>query len=270
MRHVTLAKIETDSGLVGWGECISQWPEAALAVKPIIERGIGPVLIGRDPLENHALYLALKEHVLVVRRHRRGREFCYQRARYCAVGLEGQRRSACRYILCSAASSTTNSRACASTHPSKAKISDLAQRNWQTTRGTDTRRSKWVSARRAKQISAQTPNAISSTCARCGKPSATTWISWWTWGKRRNGILRRASKMAREFEKYNLRWIEDPFPPTNIKAYKRLRQSIQTQIGFGEREWTPAGYKRLIDEGCADVYLARSRAGRAESQVIRR
>ena len=33
MRHVTLAKIETDEGVIGWGECISQWPEAALATK---------------------------------------------------------------------------------------------------------------------------------------------------------------------------------------------------------------------------------------------
>ena len=31
-RYVTLARIETDDGAVGWGECISQWPEAALAV----------------------------------------------------------------------------------------------------------------------------------------------------------------------------------------------------------------------------------------------
>jgi len=60
-RHVTLAKTETDNGLVGWGECISQWPEAALAVKVLIEQGIGRVLLGRDPLENHALVLAMKE-----------------------------------------------------------------------------------------------------------------------------------------------------------------------------------------------------------------
>ena len=46
-----------------------------------------------------------------------------------------------------------------------------------------------------------------------------------------------------------------PFRQRISKRTKHLRQSIQTQIGFGEREWTPAGYKRLIDLGCADVYL---------------
>ena len=49
LRHVTLVKMETDSGLVGWGECISQWPEAALAVKMLIEQGFAPMLDGPRP-----------------------------------------------------------------------------------------------------------------------------------------------------------------------------------------------------------------------------
>ena len=62
--------------------------------------------------------------------------------------------------------------------------------------------------------------------------------------------------MSREFEKYGLRWIEDPFAPTDLEAYQHLRRSIQTQVATGEREWTPAAYKRLIDLGVADIYLA--------------
>ena len=50
LRCVTLVRIETDEGTVGWGECISQWAEAALAVKVIIDRGFAPLLIGRSPL----------------------------------------------------------------------------------------------------------------------------------------------------------------------------------------------------------------------------
>lgn len=62
LRHVTLVKMETDNGLVGWGECISQWPEAALAVKVLIEQGFAPILLGRDPTDNQSLYLLMKEH----------------------------------------------------------------------------------------------------------------------------------------------------------------------------------------------------------------
>ena len=43
LRHVTLARVETDDGAVGWGECISQPPEAALAVKTLIDRGLGGI-----------------------------------------------------------------------------------------------------------------------------------------------------------------------------------------------------------------------------------
>ena len=62
MRHVTLVKMETNTGLVGWGECISQWPEAALAVKVLIEQGFAPVLKGRDPTDNGALFQLMKDH----------------------------------------------------------------------------------------------------------------------------------------------------------------------------------------------------------------
>ena len=48
IRYVTLARIETSDGIVGWGECISQWPEASLAVKTIIDAGFAKLLIGED------------------------------------------------------------------------------------------------------------------------------------------------------------------------------------------------------------------------------
>jgi L-alanine-DL-glutamate epimerase-like enolase superfamily enzyme len=47
-RYITLALVESDNGLVGWGECISQFPEATLATKTVIERGFAPMLVGQD------------------------------------------------------------------------------------------------------------------------------------------------------------------------------------------------------------------------------
>src|SRR5215210_7018597 len=50
-RDALLIKISTDEGLVGWGET------AALAgVRYIIERQIGPALIGEDPREHRKLW----------------------------------------------------------------------------------------------------------------------------------------------------------------------------------------------------------------------
>lgn len=59
LRCVTLARIETDDGLVDWGEAISQFPESAVAVKMLIERGYAPLLIGEDPKDVERLWSAM-------------------------------------------------------------------------------------------------------------------------------------------------------------------------------------------------------------------
>src|SRR5262245_35794203 len=62
LRYVTLARVESDDGTVGWGECISQWPESSLAVKTVIERGFAPLLIGRDPSDTEAHWQVMRAH----------------------------------------------------------------------------------------------------------------------------------------------------------------------------------------------------------------
>ena len=44
LRHLCLCKITADDGQVGWGESITQFPEANFAVKAIIE-GMAPNLV---------------------------------------------------------------------------------------------------------------------------------------------------------------------------------------------------------------------------------
>src|SRR5439155_15415952 len=60
LRHLCLAKITTDDGLVGWGESITQFPEANWATKAIIE-GMAEFVVGRDPVNNDAIWRALKD-----------------------------------------------------------------------------------------------------------------------------------------------------------------------------------------------------------------
>ena len=57
LRHLCLCKITADDGQVGWGESITQFPEANFAVKAIIE-GMAGRVIGRDPLDNIAIWPA--------------------------------------------------------------------------------------------------------------------------------------------------------------------------------------------------------------------
>src|SRR2546425_4189088 len=54
VRHLCLVKITTDDGVVGWGEAITQFPEASLATKAIIE-GMAERVIGADTLASYAI-----------------------------------------------------------------------------------------------------------------------------------------------------------------------------------------------------------------------
>jgi L-alanine-DL-glutamate epimerase-like enolase superfamily enzyme len=49
-RSITLVRIETGDGAVGWGEGISQAREASLATKVLVEDGFAPLIVGEDPL----------------------------------------------------------------------------------------------------------------------------------------------------------------------------------------------------------------------------
>ena len=60
LRHLCLVKITTNDGVVGWGESITQFPEANFAVKAIIE-GMADRVVGRDPLDNVAIWHSLRD-----------------------------------------------------------------------------------------------------------------------------------------------------------------------------------------------------------------
>lgn len=60
LRHLCLVKITTRDGVVGWGESITQFPEANFAVKAIID-GMNERLVGKNPLENIALWHSLRD-----------------------------------------------------------------------------------------------------------------------------------------------------------------------------------------------------------------
>ena len=62
LRYLTLVRVEGEGGLYGWGECISQWPEAALAVKVVTERGFLPLLKGRAALDTRGLWDSMRRH----------------------------------------------------------------------------------------------------------------------------------------------------------------------------------------------------------------
>jgi galactonate dehydratase len=48
-------------------------------------------------------------------------------------------------------------------------------------------------------------------------------------------------------------WLEEPVPPENAAALRRVRQATRLSIATGERAHTPADIREFIEGGCVDV-----------------
>jgi galactonate dehydratase len=62
-----------------------------------------------------------------------------------------------------------------------------------------------------------------------------------------------ASLVANALEPYEPEWIEEPVPPENADALRRVRQSTALPIATGERAHTPFDIRDFIEGGCMDV-----------------
>ena len=62
-----------------------------------------------------------------------------------------------------------------------------------------------------------------------------------------------AIRRTREFERYGLKWIEEPLEPADFEGFRKLRQQVTTLIASGEREWDARGFAEIISSGLVDV-----------------
>jgi L-alanine-DL-glutamate epimerase-like enolase superfamily enzyme len=76
--------------------------------------------------------------------------------------------------------------------------------------------------------------------------------SWWRMGDRSYSPDTVAA-LARQFEAYAPAWLEEPLPPDDHDAYRRLRQATRVPIATGEHEQQLEGFLDLIDREAADI-----------------
>lgn len=251
LRYITLVRIETDDGLVGWGECISQFPESSLAVKTVVERGYAPLLLGENPLDVERLWNKLLARVWWY-----GPQgvaaFAISAVDMALWDLKGK---ALGLPVCALLGAAQQERvlAMASIHFDMVNL-DWTLREFAGFRecgyrvvkggwgakpdavfGTDRRRDLDLVRRIRESIGDDIDLVVDVLGAR---------VKW---------SVPHAIRMFREFEPYRLRWIEEPLPPQDLEAHARLRAQVMTKIGTGEQEWNLAGYRRLIESGGVDV-----------------
>jgi L-alanine-DL-glutamate epimerase-like enolase superfamily enzyme len=251
-RYINLVRVETDNGRFGWGECISQWPEAALAVKVLIDRGFLPLLKNRDPFDIRGLWELMRSH-----------STWYGSGGVAAMAisaidialydLKGKALGVPVYELLGGLV-TPRFRAAASIIVDMVDLDATAREFGQyVARGFTAVKGGWgktpetafgLDADRDLLFVEKVREAIGKNVAFM--VDVGTHVKW---------NVAHAIKMTRKFQEYDIYWIEEPLPPDDFRGHLQLREAIHTMIATGEKESTMQGFKRILECGIADVIM---------------
>jgi L-alanine-DL-glutamate epimerase-like enolase superfamily enzyme len=250
LRHLCLCKITADDGQVGWGESITQFPEANFATKELIE-GMAENLTGKDPVHTEALWRQNKDQAWWY--GYRGGIASYAVAAI-DIALWDLKGKACGASVLDLLGGPVHERlpAIASCHAHFETIPDNVEEalEWLSTglQGVKTGFGKRGSARLGYEHDRDVEYVRAMRQAL--GPDRMLMID--------NGIAIRwdvtdAVRRMRAMEEYDLTWVEEPLGAWDPEGYTNLRAKTSTRIAYGEREWTLAGFEQILATGTVDV-----------------
>ena len=249
-RYLCLVKIITDEGIVGWGESITQFPEANPAVAAII-RGMSELVIGANPLHTEAIWRKLKNHAWW---YGYGGGLASYAVAAIDIALWDIKGKMLGKSVLDLLGGSVHDRlpAIASSHAHHESILAMAAeaQEWLSTglqgmkvgfgkRGDahlgyeHDRDVEYVRAMR------QAIGCDKSLMIDCGV--AVVWD------------VSTAVKRVQAFDDYNITWIEEPLGAWDPEGYETLRSKTKTLIAYGEREWNLEGFERVLATGTCDV-----------------
>jgi L-alanine-DL-glutamate epimerase-like enolase superfamily enzyme len=251
LRCVTLARIEADDGTVGWGEAISQMREATLATKTLIDEGFAPLVMGQDPMNVEALWRRMCRHAYWY-----GVEgiaaFAISAIDNALWDLKGKLLGQpvakllggqLRTEIPAMGSIIFDMDDLDLTLGEFAFMRDQGYRivkaGWGMTLdhvfGQDRRRDLLYLTEVRKVIGDDLSLVVDVP------------------GAQRIWDVPTAIRRLREWEPFDLRWVEQPLHPAELDGHRRLREAVATPVGTGEDEWSPESYGHVIASGGVDV-----------------
>jgi L-alanine-DL-glutamate epimerase-like enolase superfamily enzyme len=250
-RCVTLVRIETRDGVVGWGEAISQFREASLATKILVDDGFAPLIEGEEPSDVELLWRTMCEHA-----------YWY--------GVEG----IAAFAISAIDMALWDLKGKLAGQPVSALLTDqprgeipamgsiifdmedldwtLAEFEFMRNEGYPVVKAGWGmhpgalfgdDRERDLRYLTEVRGVIG--------PELSLVVD--TPGARALWDVDTAIDRLNEWEPFDLRWVEQPLLPADLDGYARLRRSVAVPVGAGEDEWSPETYGRVIDAGSVDV-----------------
>lgn len=249
-RYLCLVKITTDDGLVGWGESITQFPEANPAAAAIIA-GMAESLIGEDPLQTERLWRVLKD---------RSWWYGYRGgiASYAIsaidIALWDMKGKALGKSVLELLGGPVHDRlpAIASSHAHYSSIPAMADEaiEWLSTGlhgmkvGFGKRGDAHLGYEHDRDV--EYVRTMREAIGRDKKLMIDCGINV-KWD------VATAVKRVQAFDEYDIDWIEEPLGAWDPNGYATLRSKTKTLIAYGEREWNVQGFEAVLATGTCDV-----------------
>jgi L-alanine-DL-glutamate epimerase-like enolase superfamily enzyme len=250
LRHLCLVKVTADDGQLGWGESITQFPEASFAAKAIVE-GMAPNVVGRDPVDNEAIWRSLKEQAWW---YGYGGGIAAYAIAAIDIALWDLKGKALGCSVLDLLGGPVHDRlpAIACCHAHKESIPEMAEEaaEWQAggLQGLKVGFGKRGNARLGYEHDRDV--AYVEAVREAVGPDKMLMIDL---GYAIKWDVATAVERTRAFEEHGLTWIEEPLGAWDPEGYATLRAKTTTRIAYGEREWTVEGFQRVLDTGTVDV-----------------
>lgn len=249
MRRLTLCRVETTDGVVGWGEAITMWPEACRATEIMID-GLSDLVIGRDPLDTTVISQDLANRAWWF-----GPEGIASFARSAIdIALWDLRGKVSGQSLVAMLGGAVNDKipVIASSHAFMASLDDEAARH-----------AKYVSdgfhgfkiglgKKGDTNVGYDVERDVQfmKLLREAAGPTADIMFDR---AQHLRWDVSHATRLTKRLEEYGLRWIEEPLEPWDIQGFRQIRSHCTSLIATGERCWTTEQYYRLIASGIVDV-----------------
>jgi L-alanine-DL-glutamate epimerase-like enolase superfamily enzyme len=251
-RYIALVKVEASDGTFGWGECISQWPEAALAVKVIVDRGLAPLIEHKDAFDIRGLWELMRRHSTW---YGAGgiASFAISAVDMALYDLKGKALGVPVYQLLGG-KVRSRFRAVASiifdtvdTKGTAAEFQGYCSRGYTAVKGgwgKSAETAFGLDPARDLRLVKDVREAIGPDVAFM--LDVGTHVKW---------DVAHAIRMTRRFEEYGIYWIEEPLPHYDFDGHRQLRNAIQTLIATGEKGATVLDFQAMIDAHVGDILM---------------
>jgi L-alanine-DL-glutamate epimerase-like enolase superfamily enzyme len=250
-RCVTLVRIETVDGAVGWGEAITQLREASLATRTIVHEGFAPLLVGADPIDVEGHWHAMCRHAYWY-----GVEgiagFAISAVDMALWDLKGK-------LLGQPVAKLLGGQLRDEIPAMGSIIFDMDDLDWTLAEfgamrdaGYRIVKAGWgmTLANVFGQDASRDLTYLTEVRATIGDDIALVVD---VPGAQAIWDVPTAIRRLSEWERFDLRWVEQPLHPADLEGHRRLRAAVCTPVGTGEDEWSPESYGHVIDAGAVDV-----------------